>query len=310
MKSEKQILADFKRYLKLKSIRTSNYYIVSVVEFFTFLHDKGIRYNEVNTGIGDEYRAYLLTKERAISRGTINNKINRLRTFYEFLTIKRLIHANPFKQTGSLHTGKTIPKHILSVEDMGRLLDNFGIQRFNDIMMKSIIEFLYGSSMRISEAAALKIADIDFEGGFILVTNFKEDGKKWRSPATEVSLRVVKSYMNKARYTLLTPAELKAGYLYPQKKEPTIRCMLNAKLKRECRRLGLKTITSHSFRHSSATHMLRSGAGLREVQALLGHERIRSTERYTRVVKEDLKKVVKTCHPRERSENHEEKQDS
>lgn len=307
MKSEKQILADFKRYLKLKSIRSFGDYIASVVEFFTFLHDKGIRYSEVNTGIGDEYRAYLLTKEKTISRGTINNKINRLRSFYGFLFIKRLIHENPFNHTGSLYTGKSIPRHILSVEDMGKLLDCFGIRGLNDIMMKSIIEFLYGSSMRISEAAALKIEDIDFAGGFICVTNFKDNEKKWKAPATEVSLRVVKMYINGAREKLLSAAELEAGYLYPQKETTTIRCMLNAKLKRECKRLGLKTITSHSFRHSSATHMLKGGAGIREVQALLGHERIGSTERYTRVIKEDLKKVLKTCHPRERSENHEEK---
>jgi integrase/recombinase XerD len=310
LKSEKQILSRFKRYLKLKSIRTSEDYIASVAEFFEFLHDRGIPYVEVNTGTGDQYKAYLLTKEKALSRGTINNKLVRIRSFYEFLTVKRLVHANPFQHIKNLNTGKYIPRHILSIEDMGRLLDHFGIQRLSDIMMKAIIEILYGSSMRISEAAALKVEDIDFEGGFILVTNFKENEKKWKTPATEVSLRVVKHYMNKARDKLLGAAELEAGYLFPQKKETTIRCMLNAKLKRECRRLGLKTITCHSFRHSSATHMLKSGAGIRHVQALLGHERISSTERYTRVVKEDLKKVIKACHPRERRETGEEKQDS
>jgi site-specific recombinase XerD len=90
-----------------------------VVEFFEFLHDRGIPYVEVNAGTGDQYRAYLLTKEKALSRGTINNKLVRIRSFYEFLTIKRLIHTNPFQYTGSLYTGKTIPRHILSVEDMG-----------------------------------------------------------------------------------------------------------------------------------------------------------------------------------------------
>jgi len=309
LKSEKQILVGFKRYLKLKSIRSFHSYIVSVNEFFHFLSEKEIPYNEVTTGTGDEYRAYLLTKEKAIARGTINNKINKLRSFYEYLFIKRLIHTNPFKHTGNLNTGKSIPKNILSVEDMGKLLDNFSIKRVNDMMMKSIIEFLYGSSLRISEVIALKKDDIDFEGGFITVTNFKDNEKKWKAPATEVSLRVVKKYMNKAWYMLLTAEELKAGYLYPQKKWTAVRCMVNAKLKQECRRLGLKEISSHSFRHSSATHMLKSGAGIRQVQALLGHERISSTERYTRVVKEDLKQVVETCHPRERSEPDEEKQD-
>jgi len=310
MKSETQILDRFRRCLKLKNIRSSDDYIASVGEFFVFLHERELPYTEVNAGTGDEYRAYLLTKEKALSRGTINNKLVRIRSFYEFLFIKRLIHTNPFNQTEYLSTGKSIPKHILSVEDMGKLLNHFGIKRMTDIMMKSVIEFLYGSSLRISEAAVLKVDDIDFEGGFILVTNVKEDGKKWKAPATEVSLREVKKYMKQARKRLLSEAELETGYLYPQKKETTLRCMLNGKLKRECRRLGLTTITCHSFRHSSATHMLRNGAGIRQVQALLGHERISTTERYTRVVKEDLKRVVTNCHPRERSEPGEEKQDA
>jgi len=310
VKSATQILDRFRRYLKLKSIRTCDDYIASVGEFFVFLHERELPYTEVNAGTGDEYRGYLLTKEKALSRGTINNKLTRIRSFYEFLFIKRLIHTNPFNQTGGLYTGKSIPKHILSVEDMGKLLDHFGIKRMTDIMMKSIVELLYGSSLRISEAVALKVTDIDFEGGFIFVTNVKENGKKWKAPATEVSLRVVKKYIKSAREKLLSKAGLEAGYLYPQKKGTTLRCMLNGKLKRECRRLGLTTITCHSFRHSSATHMLRNGAGIRQVQALLGHERISSTERYTRVVKEDLKRVVITCHPRERSEPGEEKQDA
>jgi integrase/recombinase XerD len=75
--------------------------------------------------------------------------------------------------------------------------------------------------------------------------------------------------------------------------------MLNAKLARECKRLGLKRITTHSFRHAAATHLLRSGAGIRAVQAFLGHKRIGCTQRYTHVVTEDLKEVLASFHPRE-----------
>jgi integrase/recombinase XerD len=74
---------------------------------------------------------------------------------------------------------------------------------------------------------------------------------------------------------------------------------VNHKLERECKRLGLRRITSHSFRHSAATHMLRAGAGIRSVQAILRHKEIGTTEVYTRVVKEDLKKVIAGYHPRE-----------
>jgi site-specific recombinase XerD len=302
MPTEELILEDYKRYLRLKSIRTYELYLTSVREFLAYLKESGASYTGINAGVGDEYRAYLLTKEEALSRGTINNKLNRVRSFYRFLFKKRLIANDPFLHVAGLKTGRSIPKNILSVEDMGKLLDNFAILTLSDWMLKSIVEFLYGSSMRIGEVEALKIPDIDFEGGSIMVTDLKDNSKRWKCPAGEVALRTLKKYMKTAREKLLSAEELKAGYLYPQRKgRTTIRCMLNAKLKREARRLSLKPITSHAFRHSSATQMLKNGAGIREVQMMLGHERITSTQTYLRVVKEDLKAVLETFHPRERS---------
>jgi len=305
MKNEDTILNDYKRYLLLKDVSTWKDYLVSVKEYFDFLALVGIKYNQVNAGIGDEYMAHLLTREKNLARGTINNKLNRVKSFYQFLFKKRIIPNNPFIHLKGLKTGKTIPKNILSVDDMGILLDNFSIMSLSDWMLKSILEFLYGSSMRISEVVALKLSDIDFDAGVIVVTNFKGHRKKWKCPVTEAALMTARKYMKTVRVKLLCEDARKKGFLYPQHKGKTsIRCMLNAKLKRECRRLGLKPITSHAFRHSSATHMLKSGAGIREVQMMLGHQMITSTQTYLRIVKEDLKNVVEKYHPRERSLNH------
>jgi site-specific recombinase XerD len=301
MNNEDTILNDYRRYLHLKDISSYEDYISSIKEYLSFLAATGIKYTEVNAFTGDEYRAYLLTGEQNLSRGTINNKLNRLRSFYRFLFKKRIIPANPFSHLECLRTGTTISKNILSVEDMGKLLDGFSIMSLSDWMLKSVLEFLYGSSMRISEAEALKLSDIDFDTGMIIVTNFKDHGRKWKCPATEVALRTARKYMKTAREKLLKTADLENGYLYPRHKGKTsIRCMLNAKLKSECRRLGLKPVTSHAFRHSSATHMLKAGAGIREVQMMLGHRKITSTQTYLRIVKEDLKTVLSTYHPRER----------
>jgi site-specific recombinase XerD len=299
MKNEQEILADFERYLKLKSVSTWPAYLVSLKEFFRYLEETGAAWWQVKPAQADEYRAQLLTGAKNLSRSTINNKLNRLRVFYEFLSRRRLIPSNPFAHTGSLHTGRSLPKNILSVSDMGKLLDNFSLKRTTDFMLKALVEILYGSALRIAEAEALKLEDVDFEAGVIRVTNFKENGKKWKCPAAEVSLRTLKNYLLTTRCKLLTAEEIEAGYIFPQAKgKTTLRCMLNNKLFAECRRLGLKRVTSHCFRHSCATHMLKSGAGIREVQALLAHERIKSTQRYTHVVKDDLKAVIATCHPR------------
>jgi integrase/recombinase XerC len=146
----------------------------------------------------------------------------------------------------------------------------------------------------------MHVADIEQESGVILIHERKTG--VWRKvPASEESLNAVQRYVRFARERCTTEDDRAQGFLYPQKGATSLRCLLNAKLSRECRRLHLKRITSHSFRHAAATHLLQSGAGIRQVQAFLGHQSITSTERYTHVVTEDLKAVISGCHPRETS---------
>ncbi len=300
------VLTDFNRYLGLKGIRTAPEYISCVKEFFSFLDDGDQHFLFITEKTTEEYRHYLLTSDRQISHGTINNKLNRLRSFYSFLGKKNLIYQNPFYYLQGVKTGKGLPKNILTVQEMGTFLDNFSQIGKNDIMLLSIIELLYGSAMRIGEVTALREADIDYGNGVIIITDFKNGSKRWKCPASEESMKILQRYVDTVRDNLTSLEERKEGFLFPQKGRTTIRAMLNNKLKRECGRHGFRTITTHSLRASAATHLLKAGAGIREIQAFLGHQRISTTEHYTRVVKEDLKAVIKTCHPRERSLKNEE----
>jgi len=299
---QENILKEYRRYLELKSIKTANQYISSVKEYFNYLNENVEKeFDEISRSIGDDYRTYLVTAEVVFSRLTINNKLNRLNSFYHFLLKKRYIYSNPFYKLDRLKTGKTIPKNILSVNDMARLLDNFSILKPDDIMLKSIIEILYGSGLRISEVVNLKLKDIDFESGYLYITEGKNNGKRRKVVAGEVSLKSLKQYLRYLNESCISYGD----FVYPRKCSTTIMCQLNAKLRRECKRLNLKTITTHSFRHSVATHILRKGANIREVQEFLGHKRITTTEIYTRVVKEDLKNVIGKYHPRELEEQDE-----
>ena len=224
--------------------------------------------------------------------------MNRLKRFYRWAWKRRLVAVDPFVDFKNLSTGRSLPKTILSVEDMGKFLAGFSLLHDRDIMLKSLVELLYGSALRISEAEALRVEEIDFEGGVILIHE-KKTGVSRKVPVSEAALSAVRHYMNRVRTACTTSADRAQGFLYPQKGSTALRCLLNAKLGRECRRLGLKRITTHSFRHSAATHLLKNGAGIRQVQAFLGHQSIGSTERYTHVVTEDLKAVLGRFHPRE-----------
>ena len=302
---DKDILKAFVKHLRLRNITSYDRYYRYVKDFLEHLAYLEISYTSIKPHVIDDYRAFLLTKKYGCARGTVNNRLTRIKSFYRFLVKKQIIHYNPFVLYKGLKRGKIIPRNILSVEDMGILLDNFSMRTDLDVMMYSMVELLYGSSLRISEVSNIKIEDIDFKRGYIYVTNFKNKEEVLRFPLSGVSINAVKRYMKYVRDKIMTVDERKGGWLYPRQGKTTHRCLLNRKLKNECRRLGLKEISTHSFRHSSATHMLRKGAGIREVQAILGHKRLSSTEIYTRVVKDDLKKVIKTYHPREQGETDE-----
>jgi len=294
-----EVLEGFVKHLRLRHISSHDRYEKYVKEFLEYLESSDIDYTSINAHVLNDYRAFVLAQKKGCARGTVNNRLTRIKSFYRFLIKKQLIASNPFTHYKGLKRGTIIPKNILSVEETGILLDNFSVKTDADLMMYSMVELLYGSSLRISEVSNLTIGDIDFKRGYVYITSEKTNGGRLKVPATEVSLHAVKRYMKYAREKLLSESEKQEDRLYPRQSESTHRCLLNRKLKAECRRLGLKPVSTHSFRHSSATHMLRKGAGIREVQALLGHTRLSSTEIYTRVLKDDLKHIVKTFHPRE-----------
>lgn len=300
---EKNILEDYKSYMSLKDHKTYKIYARNIEEFMNYLAKHKIHFKEVVPATIIDYRSCLLTGDKKLSRGTVNNKINYIKSFYTFLFKRQYIFRNPFRHIKSLKKGKFIPKNILSTDDMAKLLSNLSVMSYSDLMLKVMIEFLYGSSMRIAEVEALKESDLDFDNGVVWVTNFKDNGRRWKAPATEVCFRETKAYIKNVREKLLSPKDLEEGWLFPQLEgKTTLRCLLNNKLQRDCKRLGLKLVTSHGFRHSSATHMLKAGAGIRQVQMMLGHQRITSTQSYLRVVKEDLKSVITNHHPREKQE--------
>ena len=298
--TEKQmnILEEYERYLNLKGLRVIKRFILEVEEYFRYLLGFDIEYDRIAAFMGDDYRTYLVT-EKNLSRGTVNNKLNRLNNFYRFLLKKNHIQRNPFYGTERLKVTKSLPKKILSIDEMGKLLNNYSIRNDYDVMTKSIVELLYGSGLRISEAVTLKLDDIDFENETIYITESKNNDLRRKCMTNRYSLNAVKEYIKYTREKLVSKDE---DYLYPIQPVGNYVCLLNSKLEKECKRLNLPVISTHCFRHSVATQLLRAGAGIREVQAFLGHKSIKTTEIYTRVVKEDLKKVIEKYHPRENME--------
>jgi site-specific recombinase XerD len=294
---ERALREAYERYLAACGIRTRGVYLSELRRFASYLADSGLSLCEAGAAEVDRYRGELVAS--GLARATVNNRMNRLRRFYRFARLRGyLAGANPMRELTGLHTGRTLPRAVLSVAEMGRLLSGFALRTDRDIMLAAVCELLYGSALRISEVEALGLTDISFAKQSLSI--FERNTETERVvPASEASLAAVSRYTECAREALVSEADRAAGFLFPQRGRTSLRCLVNRRLARECRRLGLPVIRSHGFRHAAATHMLRAGAGLRHIQAFLGHERIGTTERYTHVVTEDLKQVLAACHPRE-----------
>lgn len=284
------MLEEFTGYLRVKGLRSYKDFLSIVEEFLNYLDNMDIHYLSLKLNDILEYRRYIIEKNLCYS--TINNKIHKCRSYYSFLEKRDYILRNPFRDLKPLRSSKSLAKNILGVDKMGKLLNTIPYRNIADIKFRAVIELLYGSALRISEVECLRVKDLDYIDGLITITEIKKDSKRRRTPATEASLRAVKEYL------VISNREAKE-FLFPRNEKTTLRCFVNHRLKTLCKSLSFERLTTHSFRHSAATSMLRSGAGIRGVQAFLGHESILSTEKYTRVIKEDLKKVIHTYHPRE-----------
>jgi len=294
--SEEQMMKAFERHLETAGIRSRAEYLARLKEFLGWTKEQGHDWAFLPAGVGEAWSAEL--QGRTQQRATINNKINTLRKWGRWLALTDRSAENPMRDLAGLQVGSWLPKNILSIEDTGAFLEGFRLRSSMDVMAKAILEVMYGSGIRISEAVGLKEKDIDWTGRSAKIFEPKTQ-KERKIPVTEAFLTSLKLYMTEAQDDLISPQDKQEGWVFPQRGGTSIRSMLNHILRREASHLGLVKITSHSMRHMAATHLLKKGAGIRHVQAFLGHETITSTQVYTRVCKEDLKKVLETCHPLE-----------
>ncbi len=296
IKIEKKILKSYKTHLESGNYKPRGIEgkLAAARDFLLFSEESGIDYARVSIKDSEGYREYLsvLTGKDGASRyrpATINVTLANLKTFYSFLVSKGFADKNPFASTWRLKEPVRIPKNILSVKEMGKLLSSLKVKE--DLKLKTVIELLYSTGMRISEVENLTPGDINLEGAYITITDDKNRQDR-TAPLCEYTQKVLVLYLRNHNQ--------EKPFLMGQKR--TLNRWINDRLKKKTEELKIPFITCHSIRHTIATHLLRSGAGLREVQEFLGHKKIKNTEVYTRVLTEDLKKVIEANHPREKKE--------
>lgn len=240
---------------------------------------------------------YMLNlKERNYAATTIARKVAASRSFFSFLKSEGIIKTDPTENMSSPSAGKSLPKPI-SISQVRQLLEQ--PTKSNTLEAKrdkAMLELLYASGMRISELVSLNLGDVNTEEGFVRC--FGKGHKERIVPIYEQAARSVKEYTGETRPKLARKKEVVALFLNPRGDRLT-RQGFWQKLKEYARAAGLgNQVSPHTLRHSFATHMLSGGADLRAVQELLGHANISTTQIYTHLTSEHVRRTYERSHPR------------
>lgn len=218
-----------------------------------------------------------------------------VRGFHKYLMTDEQAHTDPTENIETPRGWKRLPKS-LSTADVDALLRQPDPATLLGIRDKAMLELIYATGLRASELVGLKVQDLNLERGYLIVLG---KGSKERAvPMGESAVAAISRYLEAGRAVLMNGVECE--YLFiSMKRRGITRQMFWERIKHYTLKAGIiRNISPHSLRHSFATHLLDNGADLRAVQAMLGHADISTTQIYTHVSRERLKKIHEKHHPR------------
>lgn len=226
--------------------------------------------------------------------------ISGVKAFFKYLLLEQVIESDPSELLESPQIGRKLPD-ILSIDEIGKLIDSVDLSSPEGERNKAILETLYGCGLRVSELINLKISDLHFKEGIISVTG--KGNKQRLIPIGDAAKKQILIYKDQVRiHHNINKKDEDLVFLNRRGKKMS-RQMIFIIIKNLVEKMGVKkNISPHTFRHSFATHLVQRGADLRAVQELLGHVSITTTEIYTHLNREDLRKSIMEFHPRNRTD--------
>ena len=235
-------------------------------------------------------------REKDYSVSSICRFISSIKGLCKYLIVENVIKDNPSENLQSPKRWERLPKS-LSISEVRSLLEtNLSPNQYRPITVRDhvMFELLYSSGLRVSELVSLKLDDINLESGFLRVLG--KGSKERIVPVNVRAMERIKRYINQQRPDILK--NRRSSYLFVTRRgRPMTRQRFWQTTKTISRRLGIK-LSPHIMRHSFATHLLEGGADLRSLQKMLGHSDISTTQIYTKVTTDRIKKVYTKHHPR------------
>lgn len=292
MNKEIDSFLDYLTYEKKYSDYTISNYNKDLDDFNSYVTNKRINYKTMNYSDVSNYLIHL--SDLNYKPASINRHLSSIRSFYNFMLDKGIVDASPFKLVHGPKKEKKLPNYLKyqEFEDLVNSCDDTALGKRN----RMILELLFATGVRVSEAVNMKLIDINFKEREIKVFG---KGKKVRIVYfNKVCQTVMSDYVLNARQELLNGK--KSDYLLinhlgnkltTRGVEDIIdRLIKNSSVKHK--------ISPHTLRHTFATLLLNEGMDIREVQELLGHARLSTTSIYTHVSNEELRRVYLQNHPR------------
>lgn len=272
------------------SEKTISAYKNDLTQFLDFCIDTGkIQLNKITD---KTIRGFVVSQnDEGISAVSIGRKLSSIRTFFKFLEKNELIDKNPVLSIPNPKTGRKLPE-IINIDNYNEILkfieDNADENKVS--LHKVIFELIYGCSLRLSELCSIKTNDYDRNSRTIRI---KGKGAKTRIiPVGNKSIQIVEEYLKKKNGITENLLQTHTGRnMYPRYVQRIVKRYLESTT-------DIEKKSPHILRHSSATHMLDGGADLIAVKEILGHENLSTTQIYTQVSVERLKKAHKQAHPK------------
>ncbi|MCE5345678.1 MAG: tyrosine recombinase XerD [Bacteroidales bacterium] len=293
----KQSFRNFETYLRLEKSLSENSieaYLndVNKLEKYFILNQSDITPDTVTY---PELKSFL-TWYGADNKNTRTQSrvLSGIRAFFKFLVIEGEIEENPASLIGSPKLGLKLPE-VLSVAEIDNMISEIDLSKPEGHRNKAIIETLYGCGLRVSELVNLRLTDLHYDEGFVVVTG--KGDKQRLVPISGKALKEIDIYKHD-RNRLPVLHDQNVVFLNRRGSKLT-RAMIFTIVKDLAAKAGIrKNIHPHTFRHSFATHMIEAGADLRAVQEMLGHESIMTTEIYTHIDRSYLRDTLIMFHPR------------
>jgi len=289
----KNQIEDFLSFVQVErgySENTIKSYRKDLSQFLQFV--KADKPKEIDRDRVKNYLEHLYDEGYSVS--SAERKLACLKSFFHYLLREGKIEIDPTGDIKLPKKAKRLPK-ALSISETIKLISSPRKKTFIALRDAALLEMLYASGMRASEIVGLNIKDINFEVSFVKC--FGKGSKERIVPINKMTLVVLKTYLDQARQQF--PKKDKEALFVDKNGERLRRQGLWLIIKKYVKISGVKGKTSpHTLRHSFATHLLEKGADLRSVQEMLGHADIATTQIYTSVSRERLKRMYKKAHPR------------